>query len=275
MSFYTSLTGLKAAQNNLGTVSNNIANANTTGFKKSRTEFGDVFASGPLEDTSHTIGQGTRLAQVRQQFSQGTIEATNQTLDLAIAGGGMFVVKEPQPSGAVSYTRNGAFSLDSQNNVVDQTGSRVQILPVDAAGNTTASGLASTVDFVVPQFEAGNPNNLLSNLNINEDGLIIATFADGATQNVGKVAMADFPAMERLRPIGGAKWQATGQSGAAIVGTAGEGRFGNLSSGSLERANVDITEELVGLISAQRNFQANAKAIETASNVTQAIFAIT
>ncbi len=274
MSFYTSLSGLKAAQLDLSVISNNIANVGSTGFKKSRAEFGDLFSSAPTQTTKMVAGYGTHLNTVRQQFSQGTLEGTDKTLDLGISGEGFFVVQGAPPRNDISYTRNGSFAVDANNNVVDTTGSKLKLLPVDANGTITSTAFASMTDFVLPMSSPTNPAVALSNVSISLDGLVVATFADGSNQKLGKVAMATFTAVEGLRPIGDAHFQSTGDSGTPTIGGAGTGSLGAVRSGSLERANVDVTEELVSLIAAQRNFQANAKAIETAGNMTQAIFAI-
>jgi flagellar hook protein FlgE len=274
MSFYTSLSGLKAAQTDLGAISNNLANVGSTGFKKSRAQFGDLFASSPTQSTKMTAGQGVRLNGVVQQFTQGTLEASDKTLDLGIAGEGFFVVRGAPPRGEVTYTRNGAFSPDSSGQIVDTIGSKLQLLPVDAAGTTTSTALADAFDFVLPAGSPSDPTVPLANVSIGIDGLVTATYADGSSEMLGKVAMASFPSVEGLRPIGDAHWQSTGDSGLPVINTATSGPLGSIRSGALERANVDVTEELVALISAQRNFQANAKAIETAKNMTQAVMNI-
>ena len=271
MSFYTSLTGLKAAQTDLATISNNVANVGSTGFKKSRAIFGDLFASAPTQTTKMIAGQGTRLNGVTQQFTQGTLEATDKTLDLAIAGEGMFVVRGQPPRSEVSYTRNGTFSVAVDRSVVDNVGAKLQLLPVDANGTVTSKSLAAATDFRLPQSKPGAPDVTMSNISIGTDGLVTATWADGTSSALGKIAMASFTAPEGLRPVGDAHWQSTGDSGAPVIDAATNGALGTIRSGALERANVDITEELVALIGAQRNFQANAKAIETASTMTQAI----
>src|SRR3546814_1811093 len=194
MSFYTSLSGLKGAQSDLSTISNNVANVGSTAFKKSRAEFGDIFAAGSA------IGQGVRT-NVSQQFTQGTLEATDKTLDLAITGEGFFTVSTP-PSNQIGYTRNGAFSLDEDRYVVDTTGSRLQVLPVDAAGSITGTSASDLTDLVVPTESGGldaNGNPIpLSGLDISQTGLVTATFADGSTQALGNVAMASFPSQEGL-----------------------------------------------------------------------------
>jgi flagellar hook protein FlgE len=274
MSFYTSLSGLKGAQTDLAAVSNNLANVGSAGFKKSRAQFGDLFASAPTQTTRMITGQGTRLNGVIQQFTQGTLEATDKTLDLAIAGEGFFVVQGAPPRQEVTYTRNGAFTVNTNREVVDTVGSKLQLLPVDANGNPTSTNLADTFDFVLPAGAPSDPTIALVNVSVGIDGLVTATFGDGSDQVLGKVAMASFTAQEGLRPVGDAHWQSTGDSGPPSINTATNGPLGTIRSGALERANVDVTEELVALISAQRNFQANAKAIETASNMTQSIINI-
>lgn len=271
MSFYISLSGLKAAQSDLSTISNNVANVNSTSFKKSRTNFGDIFAAAPMQTTTQVAGQGTRIIGVQQQFTQGTIESTDKTLDLAITGEAFFTVRTPPPTAQISYTRNGAFELDENRYVVDTTGARLQMLPVDANGIVTSTTPASLTDLQIPIHKAGDPTITLSSVGVSVTGLVTATFTDGSTTAIGNVAMAAFASQEGLRQQGDAHWQSTRQSGEAQYNAGNAGLYGAIRSGALERSNVDITEELVALISAQRNFQANAKAIESASNMTQAI----
>lgn len=271
MSFYTSLSGLKGAQTEMSVVSNNIANAGSIGFKRSAAQFGDIFASSPSQSTRTIAGQGTRLNGITQQFTQGSYETSEKTLDMAIVGEGFFVVKGAPPSNAVTYSRNGAFTPLEDGRVVDTIGSTLQLLPVDADGNVTDRTLGAAYDLVIPKMSPDNPDAALVNVSVGTDGLVTATFADGSEQALGKVAMASFPATEGLRPIGDAHWQSTGESGQPVIDSPGSGSMGAVRSGAIERSNVDITEELVMLIAAQRNFQANAKAIEGASALTQTI----
>jgi flagellar hook protein FlgE len=267
MSFYISLSGLKGAQTDLGVVANNVANVSSIAFKKSKALFGDIFASGG----AGAGGNGVRLIDIKQQFNQGTLETTDKTLDLAVTGEGFFTVKGVGAGGRTNYTRNGAFSVDKDRFVVDTTGSRLQVLPTDATGLPTSTAAASLTDLKIPTVHPSDPTVQLSSIAISETGLVSATYADGSVQNLGVVAMANFPSQEELRQTGDAHWSATGSSGEAVYGAGNNGLFGAVRSGTLERSNVDITEELVALISAQRNFQANAKAIETATTMTQTI----
>lgn len=271
MSFVTSLSGLKAAQTDLSVVSNNIANGNSNGFKKSRAAFGDLFASAPTQSTKSVAGQGVRLNGIVQQFTQGSLNTTDRTLDLAVAGDGFFVVKGQPPRESQSFTRNGAFTVNVDRQVVDTLGNRVQLLPVTPAGQATSTAAADLFDFTLPQTDPADPTAVLANIAISDEGVITATFSNGNQSRLGALALASFPAVEGLRPVGDSHWQITGNSGQPQLNQAGNGPLGAVRSGALEASNIDLTEELVALISAQRNFQANAQAIETANNMTQTI----
>ncbi len=276
MSFYVSLSGLKAAQSDLSAISNNVANVNSTAFKKSKAMFGDIFAAAPMQTTNQVAGQGVRVQGITQQFTQGTVETTDKTLDLAITGEGFFTVKADD--GAVSYTRNGAFSVTEDRYAVDTTGSRIQVFPVDpttgtlAAAPTSATTPADLVDLSIPTTYMGQAAGAqLTSVGVGKDGMVSAIYADGQTVYLGQVAMASFNSLEGLRQQGDAHWTSTNDSGNARLGIANSGMYGSVNSGTLERSNVDITEELVALISAQRNFQANSKAIEAANTLTTTI----
>ena len=449
MSFYTSLSGLKAAQSDLAVTSNNIANVGTVGFKKSSSQFGDIISASPLQ-SSAIAGQGTRLKGIDQQFTQGGFQSSERSLDLALSGQGFFVTKTGITNGSITYTRNGSFSVDANRYVVDNSGAYVQVLPTDASGTVTATGIASarnlqlpltsglsratcsidlslnlpntadipstrsvydpttnpysfdrfdlnsfnqqaattvydiqgnampatiyytrqttptnatptstwearlfvgdsqvsadgnaatvpptpliltfdtngnltgqgyndastspatytpittpgpisyaqvqpagaaaalglTVDYGANTRQTSSPFTVktfnqdgyaagqLDNVTVDSTGLVTASFSNGTSQALGKIMIANFTNPEGLRQLGDAKWAATGASGDPQVGAAGSNGFGSVASGSLEQANVDITEELVALIQAQRNFQANAKAIDTANQMTQTV----
>ncbi|HEY9092302.1 flagellar hook basal-body protein [Parasphingorhabdus sp.] len=269
MSFFTSLTGLKAAQTDLNVISNNVANTSSIGFKKSQAIFGDLFAAAPTQTTKTVAGQGVRLSGITQQFTQGTLKPTEKTLDLAIAGDGFFAVRSQPPQESLTFTRNGAFTVNVDHEVIDTTGSKAQLLPVDANGIATSTNVADMYDFVMPETDPGDPSALLANISINGEGVVTASFTNGNQIKLGALALASFTAIEGLRPNGDAHWQATGDSGPPKINQAANGPLGQVRSGALELANVDITEELVSLISAQRNFQANAQAIETANTLSQ------
>lgn len=140
MSFYTALTGLNAATAQLQITSNNVANVGTAGFKRSRADFGDIFATSPLQKASAVIGQGVALKEVTQEFSQGNIQASNNALDLAISGDGFFMLKSSDGLQDV-YTRNGSFSLNDQYNVVNSAGQALQAASVDSSGKADLGNL--------------------------------------------------------------------------------------------------------------------------------------
>lgn len=265
MSFYTSLSGLKAAQTDLNVVSNNIANAETGGFKKSNIAFADIVSSSALANPATTTGVGSSVANIHQDFSIGAIEQTGNALDVAINGEGFYTVVSPL-SGDVQYTRNGAFSVDGSGFIKNAQGAQLQVFPVDSTGAVSGTTLQAAQ---VPAQNAAGAD--FAGVTISQTGEVIATYADGTNTTVGVVALAHFIAPTGLKQLGNASWAATGVSGAASYGQPGSNTYGSLLSGALERSNVDIAEELVSLITAQRNFQANAKAIDTATQISQTI----
>lgn len=150
MAFFTSLTGLNAATAQLGVTSNNIANAGTTGFKRSRAEFGDIFSSSPLQKASSVVGQGTIIKSISQEFSQGNIEFSQNTLDLAISGQGFFAVKPDFTSVQTVYTRNGSFSLNNDRYVVDGAGQYLLNFPVNEDGSVISTALEAATQLRIP-----------------------------------------------------------------------------------------------------------------------------
>ncbi len=444
MTFSTSLSGLNAASADLDVTSNNIANVATTGFKGSRAEFADVFAASPLGTTSNAIGSGVQLSSVSQQFGQGNLDFTENTLDMAVTGEGFFVLKPNQTSSELSYTRAGAFQVDQDGLVASSSGQILQVFPVDAltgvvgttsltgtiplqVPNTVGSPQASTqlnininlpagvspaidptipggideefttaitngttvspstsnynnstsatvfdsqgnshiltmyyvmtseqnntwevrstldgfpmeiggtgsvtpatldfdqsgvldttnstgngamnfdsftltngaapLDIVIDYTSQGNTitqeaqgdfsvqflsqdgfaTGRLAGLEVDDGGLVRASFTNGQTTALGKIALARFDNPQGLRQTGSTSWVETVSSGPVIGGEAGTGNLGLIQSGALETSNVDLTAELVNLITAQRNFQANSKAIETANTITQTIINI-
>lgn len=266
MSYYISLTGLKAAQTNLNVLANNIANADTGGFKKSRSAFSDIVAVSVITDPSLTQGIGARVSSVKQEFALGPIEQTGSALDLAINGEGFFATRSTV-SGQVSFTRNGSYSVDGGGYIVNSMKERLQIFPLNATG--TPDLAAGTGDAKIPLVNAAGSE--FSGVTVALDGKLTATYRDGSNAEAGAVALAQFIAPQGLRQLGSSHWQPTGDSGLPQFGQPSTSHFGGLLSGAVERSNVDIAEELVGLITAQRNFQANAKAIDTATQLSQTI----
>ncbi len=185
MSFYTSLTGLNSATAQLGVTSNNIANVGTTGFKRSRADFGDIFATSPLQKASSTIGQGVALKQVTQEFGQGNVAFSANALDLAITGDGFFPLKSADGLQDI-YTRNGSFMMNDQYNVVNSAGQRLMSASVDSSGKADLGDLNV---LTIPQQTTGEAaETSLINLGLNfpaDAGVITDPFNRGnpATYN--------------------------------------------------------------------------------------------
>jgi len=175
MSFYTSLTGLNAATTELAVTSNNIANAGTSGFKKSGADFGDIFATSPLQKASSVVGNGVSLKQVVQEFSQGNIEFSANSLDLAITGDGFFALQSPD--GTKIYTRNGGFVLNEQNQMVNSAGQSLMSLPVDSTNKADFSKPLSALTIprkTVSEFKATTNVELGLNLPSNSTPITAA-----------------------------------------------------------------------------------------------------
>ncbi|ASJ71807.1 flagellar hook protein FlgE [Granulosicoccus antarcticus] len=435
MSFEIALTGINAASTELSTISNNIANNATTGFKRSRAEFADVYAQSASSSSSSNVGQGVRVAQVRQEHTQGDMQFTDRNLDLAVEGLGMFRLND---DGSTLYTRSGNFGLDREGYIVDTSGNKLtgygvdsnsDILPVmtdlkidysdlepnrstkiditanldskadpipttvvtpavppataattsntfdpsnaktysfststlvyDSLGSsevaniyfqkvddtswnaypyvgdqtlhgtnpgatpneplpiellfdqngalssidgntdgattftsdtyTPASGGASdqSMEFdlwTITQFDdAFGVNSInqdgfsagrLEDFDVDTDGTIFGRFSNGQAEIMGQVTLSNFSNESGLRQVGATSWTETYASGSAATGAPNSASLGSLQSGALEGSNVDITQELVSMIGAQRSFQANAQVISTNDTLTQTVINI-
>lgn len=394
MSFNIALSGLNASNQELNTISNNIANVSTTGFKESRTEFGSVY--------NGKQAGGVQVVGISQNFdSTGSISATGRSLDMALTGSGFFVVQDK--NGQMSYTRSGAFMLDSQGNIISNTGSYLQGYGVDANNNVQEGNMGSlTVDssslqakatdsidfssnldaradaidtdefpfdpkdvksynnsYTTPVYDSlGNEHTLtqyfvkvgdneweihsmvdgdestltktaatfdtqgkltssptytmtasaagadplaitvditglsqygsdfvvsknspngytsgnFTDIRVESNGMVYATYSNGQSLLQGQLVLANFSAPQELMQASNTAWTQTYGSGQPVYGIPGSGQFGELASGVLEGSNVDLTSELVHLMSAQRNYQANTKTISTADQLMMSLF---
>jgi flagellar hook protein FlgE len=425
MSFQQALSGLTAASTQLDAIGNNVANANTIGFKQSRTEFSDVFANSLFGVSATAVGIGAQINSVSQQFTQGNVTSTSNPLDLAISGNGFFRMQET--SGAIDYTRDGEFQIDRAGNIVNgrsmltgyQTDTNGVVIPGSLAPlvvNTTSLGAQATTSAnlnlnldssqavpavafpgnniptsapdpnsynystqfsaydslgnqhavtlyfvksstplqweVYAQFDStqfqnqppstsdvgaqdlqtltfnsngtmdttqtqpvtfdvnnGTPlangaNDLsiqidltpstsfagasgvnkevvdgftdgrLTSLDIDNAGLVNARFSNGQTKAIGQVVLVNFANPQGLSNLGGNRWAETFTSGNPLVNKPGTGNAGNIQSAALEDSNVDLTTQLVNMITAQRFYQANAQSIKTQDQVLQTLLNI-
>ena len=255
MSFAISLNGIANAQTELNVTANNLANAQTTGFKSSSVNFADLVSGSAYTNPKLIQGVGSRVKSIDQNFTNGSTVATGSATDLAINGEGFFTVQNPS-SGQMRYTRNGNFSLDANGNMVDSSGNQVQ-------GFAVTNGTAATTISTIQAPNTDTAGGTFTAVNINGDGSVVASYSDGSTVTVAKVALASFVAPDGLRQMGTQDWTATGLSGTASYNAPNTTGLGGLLSGSLEGSNVDVSTQLVDLIQAQQYFQANSKAIST------------
>jgi flagellar hook protein FlgE len=252
MAMNIGVTGIKAANNDLNVTSNNVANVGTTGFKFSRAEFAD------LVDSSANMGggMGVKTQAINQLFQQGTVTTTGSALDLAITGSGFFTVQDLDADGAPIegniYTRAGSFHVAADGKILNNLGQQL----VGTGGPLTFETDA------LP----------LSNITVRNDGTISAVSAAGEEIILdNKVGLVDFPNPQGLKKISETQWMVTAASGAPTDIAAPPGNIGKIMSGALENSNVDLTDQLVNMILAQRNFQANSKSITTGNTLTETV----
>jgi flagellar hook protein FlgE len=272
-SLFAGISGLRANQTMLDVTGNNIANANTIGFKASTTLFQDTLsqmltgasASNPQRGGTNPIqvGLGVQVAGISANLNQGSAQTTGRITDLMIQGDGMFVVEQ---AGQRLYTRAGAFTFDEAGTLVTPTGSRVQGYALDAAGLPTGGPIDVTLDTagLVPAVAAGVE---LTSYTIGSDGKIRGVFSDDVQRDLAQLAVADFNNPMGLERVGETAFRESANSGAAQLGVPGEGRRGTLMGGALEMSNVDLSAEFTNLILAQRGFQASSRVITTSDQV--------
>jgi flagellar hook protein FlgE len=272
-SLFAGISGLRVNQTMLDVTGNNIANANTIGFKSSNTVFQDTLsqmltgatgAAAPRGGTNPTqVGLGVQLAATSTNFNQGSAQTTGRPTDLMIQGDGFFVT---QKGGETLFTRAGSFTFDETGTLVTPSGNRVMGYNLDAAGNAIKGTLVPiTLDpaNAVPAADGAE----LASYNIGSDGKIRGIFSDGVQREMGQVAMADFNNPMGLEKVGETSFRASANSGEPEIGVAAEGRLGTLIGGALEMSNVDLAAEFTNLILAQRGFQASSRVITTSDSV--------
>jgi flagellar basal-body rod protein FlgG len=248
---YTAASGMNAQQSNIDNVAHNLANVNTTGFKKSRVEFEDLVyqeiraAGAAASATTEApvgleMGLGTRAVATARNFTAGNLRSTGQPLDLAIQGDGFFQVS--LPNGTTGYTRAGTFHLDAQGAIV------------------TSDGYALEPSITIP------PN--ATSVSISKDGVVSVTIpGQGASQQLGTLELASFPNAGGLRPLGGNLFEPTTASGDAETGGPGTDARGTLVQGFVEDSNVSVVEEMVNMIIGQRAYEANSRVVKAADEM--------
>jgi flagellar basal-body rod protein FlgG len=247
----TAATGMYAQQLNVDLIAHNLANVNTTGFKKSRPEFQDLMyqtlkssadsqSSNIQQPVEIQIGNGTMPVATLKSFAQGDSQPTNNPLDVAIQGEGFLQVR--RPDGSIAYTRDGALKISGEGSLV------------------TSQGY-----FLEPGFSFPSQ---VTNLAISREGIIEASLVgETSTTKIGQFELAKFVNPAGLRPIGNNLFVETAASGKPINGPAASEGFGEMVQGSLESSNVDVVEEMVSMIVAQRAYEINSKTIKTVEDM--------
>lgn len=247
----TAASGMIAQQMNVDNIANNLANVNTTGFKKSKIEFQDVLyqnvrqagtatSIGTSVPTELSIGYGTRVVATVRQFTEGDLTSTGNPLDLAIAGAGFFQIQHPD--GSTVYTRDGAFKVSAEGRIVNSDGF-----------------------FLIP--EVSIPDDATS-VSVAGDGTIeVIQFGQDEPVQIGQIELARFVNPAGLSALGRNLMKPTGASGTAITDIPTQSGMGQIDQGYLEMSNVKVVDEMVNMIIAQRAYEMNSKAIQTAEDM--------
>lgn len=250
---YVAKTGLSAQDTQLTTVANNLANVSTVGFKRDRAVFEDLLyqiqRQPGAQSTEETqlpsglqLGTGVRVVGTQKQFTEGSLQITDNALDVAIDGRGFLQIL--QPDGTIAYTRNGQFHLNSDGQLATADGLLLQpVIAVPEDAQTITIGTDGTVSAIIPG--VADP------------------------QELGNIQLVDFINPGGLQAAGGNLFLETASSGNPILGTPGQDGLGNLQQGALENSNVDIVEEMVNMITTQRAYEMNSKVVSTADQMLQ------
>ncbi len=252
-SLWTAASGMIGQQFNIDTVSNNLSNVNTTGFKKQRAEFEDLLyqtvlmAGTPATEVTEVptgiqVGHGVKVAATQKMFTQGSLQATGNKLDIALEGDGFFKIQ--MYDGTMAYTRDGSFKIDSNRQVV------------------TSNGYLLEPQLVLPE------NSIMETLSISQDGRItVKIVGEDDPVDIGQMEIYRFVNPAGLRSIGSNLFKTTPASGEEIPGQPGLEGMAKLHQGFLEMSNVKVVEEMVNMIVAQRAYEINSKAIQTSDSM--------
>lgn len=252
-SLQTAALGMSAQQTSVDNIANNLANANTTGYKRSRVVFQDLLyqnvqasgeggTGGGAQPAELQMGHGATAVATVRNFSQGGFSDTGNALDLAINGDGFFQVR--RPNGSLAYTRDGTFTLSSEGTIVTQTGLRLE-----------------------PSINV--PPNAVE-IDVNQEGVVSARLqGESEMVELGQLELARFPNSAGLRPMGGNLFEQTESSGQPFLGAPGQNGMGTIRQGFLEKGNVDVVQEMVSMIQAQRTYELNSRMVKTSADMMQ------
>ncbi|MDB4238875.1 flagellar hook basal-body protein [Alphaproteobacteria bacterium] len=255
---------LNANSQEMGIVSNNIANANSTGFKKSTANFEHFYSIHNSSDPDKFSGMGVLLNDPRQQMSQGAFQATGGALDLAVTGQGFFTLVQGNQVETPFFTRDGSFNIKANGEVVTNDG-----LSVMGYLGEDKQGAFQNLIIPTQKVNLDNTTSIISNINVNSRGKITATYGLDNEVIIGHVGLASFTNDPGLSPVGNNRYQYNTKSGAPEFGIAMDGAFGKLEAGYLERSNVDITSEMVSMLKTQQAFSGVSRLLQTEVDITK------
>lgn len=295
-SLYSGVSGMKNLQTKMDVISNNIANVNTVGFKSSRVMFQDIMSQTSAPATAPTttvggqnprqIGLGVQVGSIDTVHTTGAPQTTGRSLDFYLTGPGYFWVKDG--AGSDLFTRDGVFTRDSLGTIVNSAGMKIQgdtlntpmtiegydrairgdanatppVLPVDPFTNSTSGSLE------VPPTLPTNSDATFHSMAIDENGLVTAKYGD-QDYVLGRVSIATFTNPDALQKAGGNNYESNNNTGAPIIGNAGENGAGLMVAGAIEMSNVDLANEFTEMIVASRAYQANSRSITTSDEMLQ------
>jgi flagellar hook protein FlgE len=277
-SLSSAVSGLDAFQQQMDIIGNNIANLNTTGFKSANSNLADSFSNtlqaATIGSTTNPgtnamqIGTGVTTASITNDWTQGTINPTGVTSNLAINGNGFFVVQDPT-SLAQYVTQDGSFTVNASGNLVTATG--MEVLGYNTSSNGTVS--TGTTGPLSINISGSTSTAAMTGYTINSQGIITVTQADGTTSSCGQILLQNFTNPQGLTKVGNDLYSVQVGAGALAMDTPGSATtgVGTIQSSALEMSNVDLSSQMANLIIAQRGFEANSKIITTSDELLQDI----
>jgi len=262
LSLDSGVSALEQFQQELDVISNNIANVNTVGFKEAQVSFADTLSEtlGSNAAGSTQVGTGVTTAAITNNFAAGSVSSTGVQTDLYVNGNGFFLVKDPV-GGNTYATQDGEFSIDTNGYLVTSSGMRVQ--------GYSDSGLSTLGDIKI---DNNGSTTAMQSYTIGTDGKISVLLSDGTTMTRGQVLLQNFTDPQQLEKVGGNLYSGLSLANPLTAPSApGSSGLGQLVSGSLEMSNVDLAQQLTGLITTQRAYEANSKVITTSDQILQTL----
>lgn len=248
--------GILAANKEISSISHNISNANSSGFKRSTTDFQDIYAKTSDQIDNAITGMGTRNSGMRVNHSQGSLKTTGLTLDLAVSGYGFFVAADPVGNG-ISYTRDGSFSLNDEGQMITNTGKLLM----------STTGEPITIPFRLVNNDTSGQYLDVNSILIDARGKVSADYGTNVKLQLGQIGLARFRNVNGLKQLGLNEFEANNLSGLPVLGAPVDGVFGQIVQGSIETSNTSVTDEMVMMMRAQQAFGASSRMVQAEADI--------